>query len=139
MRKIRKEKPRKRSLLRFVYDPRLLTAVGMVILVAASIPLVRSLHQKHKVEQEINNIKKEVETLQTENKELDDLVEYLRSDHFVEERARLDLGLKERGEEVVVVKGEGKVAGASATADVDSTQEDKRSNPEKWIGYFFDQ
>ena len=137
MRKVNRE--RKKHPLRFIYSPKFLAFLGVVVLMVISVPLVESLNQKQEVEQEISDIKKEISRLESKNKNLDKLADYLGSEQFVEEQARLNFDMKKKGEKVVVVKEEGKVAGAStsSTGRVGSTRNSDRSNPGKWADYFF--
>jgi len=123
-----------------MYNPKFLSLLGIVILCVISIPLARSLSQKNRVENEINNIKEEINDLKNRNKGLEDLVKYLKSDQFVEEQARLNFGLKKRGEEVVVIKNKGRVAGVSDSQNSEQKhQHQRKSNPEKWLNYFFEE
>jgi hypothetical protein len=60
----------------------------------------------------------------------------------LEEQARLNFGLKKRGENVVVITDKGKVAGVSTTSQI-ATSNNKTgmetSNPKKWFSYFFEE
>ena len=141
MRKISQEKRNKRNPFRFIYSPKMFALLGVVILFVISIPLARSLTQKYKVEGEINDIKAEINKLQSKNKNLDNLVKYLQSDQFLEEQARMNFDLKKKGEKVVVVKEEGKVAGVSTSSAgvVNKDGSREKDNPEKWMSYFFEE
>lgn len=111
------------------------------MLTMISIPLARGLMQKNRVENEINKIKAEIDNLESQNKDLDELIEYLQSDQFLEQQARTNFGMKKRGEEVVVIKKEGRVAGVSTSSKdrKEKTEDEKRSNFNKWVSYFFEQ
>jgi cell division protein FtsB len=136
-----KRQTKKRKIFTFFYSPKFLSLVGVIILAVISVPLVRSLMQKNRVEAEISKIKTEINNLESRNKELDELMKYLQSDQFLEKQARTNFGLKRRGEEVVVIKEEGKVAGVSTSSSDHSEGVDKetgRSNLDKWTSYFFE-
>jgi cell division protein FtsB len=136
-----KSKNKKRNFFRFLYSPKFISLVGVIILVVISIPLARSLMQKNMVEEEISKMKTEINNLESRNKELDGLMEYLQSDQFLERQARTNFGMKKRGEKVVVIKGKGKVAGVSTSSDTQSDEsgnELKSSNFDKWASYFFE-
>jgi len=133
-------------LFRFFFNPKFLALVAIVALVWLSFPLREKLQGKKEIDKEIQNLKKEISELENKNQDLEELTKYLQSDQFVEEQARMNLGLKKKGEEVVVIKEEeGKVAGAFAKNDnIDShkdaaTKKQSRqfSNWEKWWDYFF--
>ena len=78
--------------------------IGFIVLILISIPLARNMSKKYRVNDEINDLQREIDDLEGRNSELKNLVEYLNSDSFVEEQARLKLNYKKIGEEVFVIK-----------------------------------
>lgn len=133
-------------MLRFFFNPKFLALVAIVALVWLSFPLREKLQGKKEIDKEIQSLKQEISELENKNQDLEELTKYLQSDQFVEEQARMNLGLKKKGEEVVVIKEEeGKVAGAFAknnNIDSNKNKADKKqsrqfSNWEKWWDYFF--
>ncbi len=139
MRKIKKDK--KNSLSKFLFSSAILACLGLIVIFIISIPLVKSLNQKNQVKEEISVIQQEIDNLKSENQDLENLIEYLNSDQFLEEQARLNFGLKRQGENVVVVTDKEKVAGVSTTSQAifgDRNSEPEKSNPQKWFAYFFE-
>ena len=102
---------------------------GMLILVM----LITSklLLQKREVDREIQNLQAESEQLQTNNRQLSELIKYLNTPEYADKEAREKLNLRKEGEYVVVLPkdvGE-QIAGANI--------QDQASNPKRWFNYFF--
>jgi len=127
----------KNFISRILYSQKFLALVGLVLIVLISFPLARSISKRYQINKEIKDLDKEIGEVETQNKDLKQLINYLESDQFVEEKARLNLGLKKEGENVVVIK-------ETALANSDSTAEENKaaslknfSNTKKWWNYFF--
>ncbi|MCD4693896.1 septum formation initiator family protein [bacterium] len=134
-RKNRNQKSKKSS---FLKNPKLLTFIFVLFIVFLSVPLVKKTLQKREVNEEIKKMQNEISEREQENKELDKLIQYLESEHFLEEQARLNLGLKKKGEKVLVIKEEGIVAGIKEQGDVGNDKfENNKSQLGKWLDYFF--
>ena len=100
----------KNSGRRILFNSKLLALIGVVIIILISIPLAKKISQRYKIDQEIKEMEREISELESRNSGLSDAISYLESNEFVEEQARLKLGLKKQGEEVAVIK-ENQVAG----------------------------
>ena len=120
---------------RFMSKQGFLTVLILGALVLVSIPAVRNYAQERAVDLEINEARAEIERYESKNKELSDVIDYLESDQAVEEKARLNLGLKKQGEKVVVIANQTQVS-EDVAANKNSSDE-KLSNPHKWLNYFF--
>ncbi|OGE83244.1 MAG: hypothetical protein A3B10_01145 [Candidatus Doudnabacteria bacterium RIFCSPLOWO2_01_FULL_44_21] len=105
----------------------LLTAV---LLIVAFISF-RMYLQKKEVDAEINKLEQQAENIKNDNERLSGLIKYLNTPEYQEKAAREQLNLKKEGEFVVVLPtgNPGEVAGQSNEQD--------KSNPEKWFDYFF--
>lgn len=123
-----------------------LFAIGLIVLVLISIPLARNVSQRYKINQEIKDLENEIKVLQKQNSGLKDFVDYLGSQQFVEEQARLNLGLKKAGEEVAVIKTDDAEHSTSTEPQINvneffdikfSPEPKKISNAIKWRKYFF--
>ena len=135
----RRSKFKKNKNRSFWKNPKLLTFVFVLVIIFISVPLGKKLLQKQEINKEIKKLQNEISEIEQENDELDKLIQYLESEHFLEEQARLNLGLKKKGEKVLVIKGEeGMVAGIKEgnNLDQDGSQNDK-SQLMKWWNYFF--
>ena len=118
---------------RFLMSQRFLAIIFLLIIVAVSFPLLRSVSQRKVVEKEIAEMKKDNEAYRNKSQELKEMIEYLQSDISLEEQARLNLGLKKPNEEVVVVNRQKVVEMATSTKIKDS----RIANWLRWVNYFF--
>jgi cell division protein FtsB len=128
------------------FNQKFLSLLGLVAIILISLPFAKNTIKQHRINQEINGLKKEIGDLQNKNVDLKNFVSYLSSDQFAEEQARLNLGLKKPGEELTVIKTEAGNA-AVTTSSKDSIfsipgyekkiNAPKASNPQKWLNYFF--
>ncbi len=124
-----------RSLGNLLSKQSLWTILLLVVLTLVSIPTVRNYAQEKAVNLEINEARAEIERYESKNKELSEVINYLESDQAVEEKARLNLGLKKQGEKVAVIADQPQISEESAASGNSSNQ--KISNPHKWLNYFF--
>jgi cell division protein FtsB len=123
-----------------------LTIVGFMVLILISVPLARNMSKRYKVNDEINDLQREISDLEGRNTELKDLVKYLNSDSFVEEQAKLKLNYKEEGEEVFIIKdieGESgeffsnKNKSSYNILGLNKNEAREKNNIIKWWNYFF--
>lgn len=77
--------------------------VLIVILFFTATSLYRNIQKNKQINEEIEILRSQADTLQKNNIEMRELVEYFNSSAFIEERARIDLGLKKPGENVVII------------------------------------
>lgn len=137
------------AIIKFLFSRNILTVIGLAVIILISVPLAKNVSQRYKVNQEIGELESEINELEKQNTNLKKFVDYLGSDQFVEEQARLNLGLKKEGEEVAVVKlksaesqsGENNQGGGAVNSDISGAQSDGKpaivGNPKKWRDYFF--
>ncbi|MBU4455040.1 septum formation initiator family protein [Patescibacteria group bacterium] len=138
-------KDKKNLLTRFLLNKKTLALVGLAVIVLISFPLAKNISQRYKISQEIKELEAEINNLENQNTNLKEFMNYLESDQFVEERARLNLGLKKEGEEVAVISGEplennGNKEESAATGifGIEKEEPDEPAgNPRKWWRYFF--
>ena len=64
------------------------------------------------------------------------MVDYFNSTAYIEEKARVDLGLKKEGEKVVVIADSAK--NKLAQNKTEAAAEKPKTNPQKWWQYFFE-
>ncbi len=89
----------------------------------------------NQVNKEIDGLEQEISGLQKDTAELTELIQYFNSSAYVEEKARVDLGLKKEGEKVVLVTDDLKKN--LLENDSANNAEESQSNFKKWWGYFF--
>ncbi len=123
-----------------------LSFLGLLIVFLIGLPLINKIKQRNEIKKEIIDLQKEIRDLEEKNSKLEKVVNYLESDQFIEEQARLKLGLKKPGEEVVVINDK-RTNNQSSTSDtlynISGLNKEKpknfyqESNPLKWLKYFF--
>lgn len=127
-------KPQQSALRRF-FRSRLFFLLLVLLAVVVMFGFIRSYYQDYKIEQQVASLEQEVRDLQSKKLESMEILEYVISDAFVEEKARTELNMKEPGENVVVIDNQ-----RTRPVVVEEIQEEGRqiaSNPVKWFYYFF--
>jgi cell division protein FtsB len=95
--------------------------------------LAKGTLKSHKVNAEVDQLQTEINRLEAQNQDFDQLVKYLNTDTFIEQEAKLKLGLKKANENLVIIPdSEIPVKGAVNSEDIEN-----KSNPAKWWAYFF--
>ncbi|HRY63104.1 MAG TPA: septum formation initiator family protein [Patescibacteria group bacterium] len=82
----------------------------------------------------INTLEQEIAKLENKNMELADLIQYLKSDDFVDREAREKLNMQQPGEQVMLVPKEGESDSGQVSGASDIQE---RSNWQLWQEYFF--
>ncbi len=127
------------------------TFLGLIILFWLAVPLLRTARKQIAIRSEISALQKQKEKFAAKNSELKKLLEYLKSDEYIEEQARIKLNYKKEGENLVVIKGQENSDNNDndIKTDVDkniikkfldkppANKEDNISNPQRWWRYFF--
>jgi len=133
-----KQNKKKNIFIGIFLTPYFLTLVYLIILAVIILPVYKNASQRHEVNKEILDLQKQIVNLEAGNNDLKKLKTYLESNQFVEKEARLNLGLKMKGEQVAVIEGAGAgIAVANSTEQNPGLGENKNSNPVKWWNYFF--
>jgi cell division protein FtsB len=129
-----------------VFNQKFLTIIGLFIIALIVFPLAKNISQRHKINNEIKNLEQDIKELENNNNELKKLINYLDSDQFAEEQARLNLGLKKQGETAIVIEGLADKFGESENSSGSiikipwlnsSISRDNMTNVQKWLVYFF--
>lgn len=108
-----------------------LPLAGLVVL-----GYVRSYYSDYKLNREIAALQSEIKSLEKKKLESMEILRYVMSPDFVEEKARVELNMKRPGERVLIIQNnvsdnlEWKIAAPT----LDHRQ--KSSNPLKWWYYF---
>lgn len=94
--------------------------------------LAKGTIRNYKVNSEIELLEQEIGHLEKQNQEFGQLIEYLNSDIFIEQEAKLKMGLKKEGENLIVIPNK------ELSVDPEEEKEaENKANPEKWLEYFF--
>ncbi len=140
---------RKSLINKTLFNQVTLAILGLMILTAISYPLAKNISKQKELNKEIEELEQEITDLESKNLELTGLIEYIESDQFVQEQARLNLNYKKEGEKVVVIKD--KVEEINNKEKVDNSNnktiynirglgkieaEKEINNPVRWWRYF---
>ncbi|BFD25239.1 MAG: septum formation initiator family protein [Candidatus Parcubacteria bacterium] len=127
-------RPKKQSIWQqFFSSQRLLALVFLLVLIAVSIPLLKTVTQNQAIDKEIAALKEQNEAYLSKSEELKELVDYLQSSDSLEERARLNQGLKKPNETVVVVN----IPEAPLKNTEVAVADTRTANWNRWLAYFF--
>lgn len=129
------------SPLRSVRWPLVFAASGALFLVAGA-STVRESYREWKVDQEIRQMQAEIERLEGRKLTLAELIQRLDSPDAMDKEARTRLGLRKPGERVIILRGSGDPTtwqddAAEALDAEPGTPLDERTNPRRWLDYFF--
>lgn len=97
---------------------------------------VREYFRSRQIDAEIRALKEESDRLQVRNFQISSLEASLQDGEYLEREARLKLGLRKEGEQVVVLRKED--AAAPSQPETAAPQEPGWSNPKKWWTLFAD-
>ncbi|HPT29887.1 MAG TPA: septum formation initiator family protein [bacterium] len=110
-----------------------LTFFGVLVLLLIVWPLWSNLSQEKALERDIKSAEEEIKQYESENQELQELINYLDSDQAVETTAKMNLGMKKEGEKVIVIQE----APTAVAAGEENADTDSRHNLARWYKYFF--
>jgi len=106
--------------------------VFVVLFVVVLFALAKGTIKSHKVNGEIADLENDIKRLENENQEFTQLIDYLETDSYIEQEAKITMGYKKEGENLVIIPSE-----EFNTADKQTEEVDNKSNPAKWWAYFF--
>ena len=109
----------------------------VIIFVILSVSLIKELVRSYQVNQDIEDLGQRIAELEFGNEDYRERIEYLKTDSYFEEQARLKLGLKAPGERVIVLQDEEDLANNALVFNIPAKREDTGlTNPQKWVRYF---
>lgn len=112
----------------------------LLVLFALSILLIfsyiRAYYQEYKVRTEINGLREELDSLQSKKIKTMEVLKYVQSQAFVEEKARTELNLLKPGEKMAVIPS-GSVKNSIGQPEADLVKWSNVKNPIKWLKFFF--
>lgn len=115
----------------------------LVIFLLLAVSLAKEFYRSHQINQEIALLQEEINQLEGKNQEFSEFVEFLKTDVYLEEQARIKLGMKAPGEKVIVLKDgpineNGEVESSSGGEEGLVSKESRfTSNRTKWWNYFW--
>ncbi len=96
----------------------------------------RSFYQDYQMRAEIRQLQDEARNLSAKKLESLEILKYVQSRQFAEEKARTELNLVKPGERVAIIKSTGQLK-RSGQIDEKMVEWNNVSNPIKWWRYFF--
>lgn len=120
---------------RLIFHPKIIFILGLTILILITLPLARVVSHRYEINKEIRELEDEIENIENKNANITKVIEFLKSNQFVEKEARLKLGLKKEGEEVAIIKNtdEAQEMGANLDNDSDPSSSAEAANKESII------
>jgi cell division protein FtsB len=100
-----RHRAKKHNFAKIFFHPIFISVIGFFILLYITMPIIRNAQKQKKINNEIKELENEIARLDGNNSDLKKMINYLNSDQFVLEQARLNLNYKKDSEEVLVVKG----------------------------------
>lgn len=137
---------------RLIFNPKFLAIAGLIIIILLSFPIAKNASKRYTVNSEIKELEKEIKSIEERSAKLNQLIDYLGSNQYLEEQARLNFGLKKQGEKVVIIDTGNNGTTANAVSNFintgnkeilnipsagDKSPAKPPSNPQRWWRYFF--
>ncbi|MFZ2190410.1 MAG: septum formation initiator family protein [Candidatus Magasanikiibacteriota bacterium] len=124
------------SLVRRFFASRMFLVVAFVIAILVALGYARAYYQDYKINQEIEALQAQVKSLEHKKLESMEILKYVTSPEFVEEKARTELNMKKPGENVVVING---LVESNKTKESNPVENNDLNNQTKWWYYFIHQ
>lgn len=116
-----------------IFTSRFFLFGAFLIALIVAVSFGRAFYKDYEIRQQIKALQAKVDNLERTRLESLDLLDYVKSDAYVEDVARRELNLKKSGERVIVVD--------TALASTSTLRVEERSATpswKKWWWYFFD-
>lgn len=97
--------------------------------------VIKQIIAKNDIDIEVEQLKAQIQKMEGSNQDLSKLVEYFNSEDYLKQEAKLKFGLREQGEQLVVISDQ-KRDQRKLLANIKS-QESQISNTQKWWNYLF--
>jgi len=94
--------------------------------------LAKGIIKSNQVSAEAKQLQDDISRLDKQNQDFAQLEKYLNTDTFIEQEAKLKLGLKKENENLVIIPDS-----EISVKDTKVGNEQTKSNPAKWWAYFF--
>ena len=98
----------------------------------------RALYQDYQVKKEIARLEEEVKNLEAKKFSTLEVLKYMQSEKFLEDKARSEFNLSKPGENLSVISLPGGGEISSGQENEDMIKSPNLSNPEKWWKFFLE-
>jgi len=127
-------KKKKKNLLgRFSFQIVVVIVLAVVFVMGSA--LSKELYREYQIKKEVDALKAEIESMENDNYELSQMIEYYKTEEYKEAEARKRLNLKAEGEKVVMISES--ESEYEEIVDGESEAAIEISNKLKWWNYFF--
>lgn len=116
------------------FSSQIFVVIVVIVAIMVVFEYARAYYQDYLVRQEIAYLEDQAKKMESKKVELLEVLKYVKSDNFVEEKARTELNLVKPGEQVVVVpqaKQNGNRQENGAVVRLENIP-----NYQKWLNYF---
>ena len=129
----------KKSSIIKTLNSQIFLVVSLLVLCAVSFGLFKITYRKIQIKKEISAIEQKIQSLENSGLKLVHLLDYLNTNSYQEETARIELGYKKPDEKVIVITKESNHNQQNLKTELlqEKEAELKISNPKKWWRYFF--
>ncbi|MEW6610562.1 MAG: septum formation initiator family protein [Patescibacteria group bacterium] len=130
---------RRSSFIRFLVRPYTLAVIFAVFLFM-SYGYIMTVKRGREIQERVSTLQSDIEELEKRKEELLETKKLTESPEFVEREARSKLGLKKKGEHVIIVPSdtiEPVVQDTTARYGSISPEYQRKSYPMRWISFFF--
>ncbi|PIZ94339.1 MAG: hypothetical protein COX81_03855 [Candidatus Magasanikbacteria bacterium CG_4_10_14_0_2_um_filter_37_12] len=119
------------------FGSRLFLVIALVVTILVAFSYARAYYQDYTIRQEIQSLQDQVKKLEKKKIESLEILKYVMSPSFVEEKARTELNLKKPGENVIAFpqRDEGYIT-KNIVNNQDLSPEENLDNPAQWWYYF---
>ncbi|MFA5128402.1 MAG: septum formation initiator family protein [Patescibacteria group bacterium] len=120
-----------------VISSKLFLFLGVIVLGFLIFSFGKKFLESREIDREIKETGDEIARLEAKDNELESFLNFLSTDDFLEQEARLKFNLQKPGESVVIVPGTGVESANSGDQKESAVGNQTFSNPQKWWNYFF--
>jgi len=130
---MRRERPNRPSWWSRMLRSRAMIAADLLLVGFIGWSVARAVSEGDRVNAQYAEMEKQIESLQSQNRDYSDTISQLDTSGFVEREARVKLGYQKPGEQVLMLK-DPKAGPGGPDADEGGSS---LTNPQKWWRYFF--
>ncbi|MFA6485829.1 MAG: septum formation initiator family protein [Candidatus Magasanikbacteria bacterium] len=107
-----------------------------ILLILVAFAFGRAYYRDYLVGQEIKRLQSEVNRLESKKLETVEVLKYVQSPAFVEQKARLELNMVKPGEQVAIIDGQTEYQNTTGQATAKMLEFNKLSHPLQWWRFF---